>query len=63
MRIVCNRYNSARMIAMSHTWGNPITPSTRWQVSLVDNRGKHYDHFFVAKPTRKQVSKLLKGAN
>lgn len=61
MRIVCNRYNNAKLIRLVQPWGSSINYDKRWQVSLVDNRGKHYDHYFVAKPTRKQVSKLLKG--
>ncbi len=61
MRIVCNRYNIAKLIRLLQPWGSSISFNKRWQVSLVDNRGKHYDHYFVAKPTRKQISKLRKG--
>jgi hypothetical protein len=60
MRIECNRYNSARMIGHSHSWGNGLSHNTRWQVTVTDKRGRHYDHFFVCKPTRKQISKLRK---
>ena len=60
MRTVCNRYNSVKVIAHSHSWGNVITPNARWQVSLADSRGCVYDYFFVAKPTRKQIRKLHK---
>lgn len=60
MRTLCNRYNSAKLIAHSHSWGNAITPYARWQVSVSDDRGRCYDHYFVAKPTRKQIRKLHK---
>lgn len=60
MRTLCNRYNSAKLIAHSHSWGNAITPYARWQVSLENKYGQHIDHYFVAKPTRKQIRKLHK---
>lgn len=58
MHTLCNRYNSAKVLAHSHSWGNSMTHSARWQVSVEDSRGHAYDYFFVAKPTRKQIRKL-----
>ena len=60
MRTVCNRYNSQKMINMLQPWGSKMTYGARWQVSVEDKNGQHYDHFFVAKPTRKQIRKLHK---
>ena len=61
MRTVCNRYNSQKLIDMLQPWGSKMSLNARWQVSVEDKNGKHYDHFFVAKPTRKQIRKLHKG--
>lgn len=60
MRTVCNRYNSQKLIKMLQPWGSKMTYDARWQVSVEDKNGQHYDHFFVAKPTRKQIRKLHK---
>lgn len=61
MRIVCNRYNPISLIAFMKPIGSRISFGKRWQVSLVDERERYYDYFFVAKPTRKQIRKLHKG--
>lgn len=61
MRTVCNRYNSQKLIVMLQPWGSKMSLNARWQVSVEDKNGQHYDHFFVAKPTRKQIRKLHKG--
>lgn len=61
MRIVCNRYNPQKLVIMLQPWGSKMTLYKRWQVSVKDNSGRFYDHYFVAKPTRKQVRKLHKG--
>lgn len=64
MRTVCNRYNPESLIKLAHIhlgnrpWISSITYAKRWQVTVVDERGRHYDHYFVAKPTRKQIRKL-----
>lgn len=60
MRTVCNRFNSQKVITMVQLYGSPMTFDKRWQVTVVDERGRHYDHYFVAKPTRKQIRKLHK---
>lgn len=60
MRTVCNRFNPENLITMASLYGCRMGYAKRWQVSLVDERGRHYDHFFVAKPTRKQIRKLHK---
>nr|DAE39513.1 MAG TPA: Protein of unknown function (DUF2914) [Bacteriophage sp.] len=61
MRTVCNRYNPTRLINIMTMYGSKMTYNARWQVSVEDKNGQHYDHFFVAKPTRKQIRKLHKG--
>lgn len=61
MRTLCNRYNSQKLIDMLQPWGSKMTLDARWQVSVKDENGQCYDHFFVAKPTRKQIRKLHKG--
>ena len=58
MRIVCNRYNPQSLIDLVQPWGSKMTLAKRWQVSVQYKDGKYYDHFFVAKPTRKQIRKL-----
>lgn len=60
MRTICNRYNSQKMIVMLQPWGSKMSLSARWQVSVEDVNGRCYDHFFAAKPTRKQIRKLHK---
>lgn len=60
MRTVCNRYNPTRLINIMAMYGSKMTYDARWQVSVKDKNGQHYDHFFVAKPTRKQIRKLHK---
>lgn len=60
MRTVCNRYNPTRLINIMAMYGSKMTYDARWQVSVEDKNGQHYDHFFVAKPTRKQIRKLHK---
>lgn len=60
MRTVCNRYNPTRLINIMAMYGSKMTYDARWQVSVEDKKGQHYDHFFVAKPTRKQIRKLHK---
>lgn len=60
MRTVCNRYNPTRLINIMAMYGSKMTYDARWQVSMEDKNGQHYDHFFVAKPTRKQIRKLHK---
>lgn len=61
MRTLCNRYNSQKLIGMLLPWGSKMSLNARWQVSVKDKNGKCHDHFFVAKPTRKQIRKLRKG--
>lgn len=58
MRTVCNRYNSQKLVNTLQPWGSKMTLNARWQLSVVDNEGVHYDYYFVAKPTRKQIRKL-----
>lgn len=66
MRTMCNRYNPDGLIKLAlihlgkRKWISSITYAKRWQVTVVDERGRHYDHYFVAKPTRKQIRKLHK---
>lgn len=60
MRTVCNRYNPTRLINIMAMYGSKMTYAARWQVSVEDANGQCYDHFFVAKPTRKQIRKLHK---
>lgn len=61
MRIVCNRYNPTSLIEFMEPIGSRINYGKRWQVTLVNKGEYHYDHFFVTKPTRKQIRKLHKG--
>lgn len=61
MRVLCNRYNPTRLINIMAMYGSKMSYSARWQVSVKDANGLCYDHFFVAKPTRKQIRKLHKG--
>lgn len=61
MRTLCNRYNSQKLIVTLQPWGSKMSLNARWQVSVEDKNGQHYDYFFVAKPTRKQIRKLHKG--
>lgn len=61
MRTVCNRYNPTRLINIMAMYGSKMTYDARWQVSVEDKNGQHYDYFFVAKPTRRQIRKLHKG--
>lgn len=58
MRILCNRFNPQSVITTLQVWGSFMTLNKRWQVSLVDTRGRCYDFYYQAKPTRKQVRKL-----
>lgn len=58
MRTLCNRYNSQKLINTLQPWGSNMSLKARWQVSVKDANGHCYDHFFVAKPTRKQIRKL-----
>ena len=60
MRTLCNRYNSEKVINMTTPYGCNMSLQSRWQVSVSDKRGRTYDHYFVAKPTRKQIRKLDK---
>lgn len=60
MRTICNRYNSQKLIEMLQPWGSKKSLNARWQVSVEDGNGHCYDHFFAAKPTRKQIRKLHK---
>lgn len=60
MRTICNRYNPEWVIKKMVEIGSKATVAKRWQVSLQDERGRYYDHYFVAKPTRKQICKLHK---
>lgn len=61
MRMVCNRYNPQSLIDLVQPWGSKMTLDKRWQVTVIDKRERHYDYFFVSKPTRKQIRKLIKG--
>lgn len=61
MRILCNRYNPTSLIEFMEPIGSRISYDKRRQVTLVDKRKRHYDHFFVTKPTRKQIRKPHKG--
>ncbi|WQY99661.1 hypothetical protein [Klebsiella phage MY01] len=58
--MVASRYLKTKMIAMSVSWGNQMSYNKRWQVSFVDEKGSHYDFFFVCKPTRKQIRNLIR---
>ena len=58
MRTVCNRYNPQKLIVMLQPWGSKMSLNARWQVSVEDKNGQHYDLLFVAKPTRIQIRKL-----
>ena len=60
MRTLCNRYNSQKLIVTLQPWGSKMSLNARWQVSVKDANGNCYDHFFVTKPTRKQIRKLHK---
>lgn len=60
LTVVANRYLKTKMIAMSASWGNQMSYNKRWQVSFVDESGRHYDFFFVCKPTRKQIRNLIR---
>lgn len=60
MRTICNRYNPTRLINIMAMYGSKMTYGARWQVSVKDENGHCYDHFFVTKPTRKQIRKLHK---
>lgn len=60
MRTVTNRYNSGKVIQMATAYGSKMPFDARWQVSLTNGHGKYYDHYFVAKPTRKQIRNLHK---
>lgn len=60
---VAKRYNSEKLIRILLPWGSNVSYGRRWQVSFKDDRGRHYDHYFVAKPTRKQIRKLIKNIN
>lgn len=61
MRVLCNRYNPAKLINFMEPIGSRMSYVARWQVSVADNIERTYDYFFVAKPTRKQIRKLHKG--
>lgn len=58
MRVLCNRYNPAKLIDFMEPIGSRMSYTARWQVSVADSRERTYDYFFVAKPTRKQIHKL-----
>lgn len=60
MRTLCNRFNPQKLITMTSLYGSGMGFAKRWQVSVSDDRGRCYDHYFVAKPTRKQIRKLHK---
>lgn len=60
MRILCNRFNPRELIRINNLFGGSMSYAKRWQVSVSDGRGRFYDHYFVAKPTRKQIRKLHK---
>ena len=61
MRVLCNRYNSERLITSVAPYGCKMPVSKRWQVSVADSRNRAYDYYFAAKPTRMQIRKLHKG--
>ena len=63
LTVVAKRYNSTKAIKMLRAWGVNLSYGRRWQVSFKDGRGRYYDHSFVAKPTRKQIRKLIKDIN
>lgn len=58
MNIIVNRYNSQKNITMLAIYGCKMPIAKRWQVSLMDKRGRTYDFYFVAKPTKRQLRKL-----
>lgn len=60
MDIVCNRFNPIEVIRMVAIYGSTLPVVARWQFSVRDGRGRHYDHYFVCKPTRKQLSAIKK---
>lgn len=63
LTVVAKRYNSEKLIRILMPWGSNISYGRRWQVSFKDDRGRYYDHSFVAKSTRKQIRKLIRGIN
>lgn len=60
MKLLVNRYNSQKLIQTLKPYGVQMRLSARWQVSFRDNDNIHYDYYFAAKPTRKQIRKLYK---
>lgn len=61
MIIVCNRFNPLWVIRKMQEISPFVVPvDKRWQVSIRDKRGRYYDHYFVCKPTRKQLSAIKK---
>lgn len=58
MKVIANRFNTQRIIGMLQPYGCKFTLDNRWQVSLIDKRGRVYDYYFTAKPTKKQLRQL-----
>lgn len=63
LTVVAKRYNSEKLIRILLPWGSNVSYGRRWQVSFKDGRKRHYDYYFVTKPTRKQIRKLIKSIN
>lgn len=60
LTLIANRYNSQKVIQMTSLYGCRMSLTARWQVSFKDGRGRYYDYYFITKPTRKQIRKLIK---
>lgn len=60
MRTLRNRYNDGFIRSVLGAINPNRDTSKHWEVSLEDKDGQFHDHFFVAKPTRKQIRKLHK---
>lgn len=61
MRMLCNRFNPEWVIKKMKEISSQAPLGARWQVSFQDKCGRYHDHYFVAKPTRKQISHIKKG--
>lgn len=60
MSIVAARYNITNLIELCIDMGSSMSFAKRWQFSITDGRGRYYDFYFVCKPTRKQIRRIIK---
>lgn len=63
MEILCDgRFNNQYVIEKlrEHTLRSNMSLYQRWQISVRDDRGRYYDFYFAAKPTRKQRRAVLR---